>query len=145
MKFIKKNMKFIIIGIVVIVLALIGYVIWLMIPHTYKDLYGDRLDGIDKVKIGDNVLKDIDSDLEKISFVSKVDSNIQGRLINFEIKLSKDASQDIKDEFSKIVIDAFEKEELEFYDIQIFAKNKSFSLIGYKHKTSDKFIWSSSK
>ena len=79
MKFFKKNMKFIIIGVAVIVLAIIIYVVWLMVPHTYKDLYGDRLDGIDKVKLSDNDLANVEDDLKDITGVKKVNSNIQGQ------------------------------------------------------------------
>ena len=145
MKFFKKNMKFIIIGVAVIVLAIIIYVVWLMVPHTYKDLYGDRLDGIDKVKLSDNDLANVEDDLKDITGVKKVNSNIQGRIINFELKTSKNTDQSIKDDLQKTVLDAFEKEELEFYDIQLFVDGDNFSLIGYKHKTSKKFVWTSSK
>lgn len=145
MKFIKKNKKKIIIGLIILFVLLIVYVVWTMLPNSSKSLYGDRLDGIDDVKIADKDLNKIASELEEIDGVKEVNGDIKGRLINFNVKVDDSVSSSISDSLEPIVLDGFNKEELEYYDLQIFINEKEYSIIGYKHKTNDKFVWSNNK
>lgn len=147
MVFIKKHKKKFIIGALVLLVLLLAYAIWTMLPNSSKSLYGDRLDGIEDVEISNSDLSKIDSELEEVEGVEKVSSDIEGRLINFNVGVLEGVETSITDTLSPIIIDAFSKEELEFYDLQLFVngKDENYSVIGYKHKTSDSFVWSNNK
>ena len=61
MKYIKKNKKtFIVIGIFLLFVILLIPVKIALFPNTGKALYGNRLDGIEKVKITDSQLKNVE-------------------------------------------------------------------------------------
>ena len=123
------------------------YLLWSIIPHSYRSLYGDRLDGIEDVKLEQSDLNKVAEKLESKDGVDKASSNLKGRLINFEVTLEKDQGPSTGKELGSTILKAFDKEELEYYDIQLFIDGKSDKLpvIGYKHKTSNKFVWSNNK
>ncbi len=141
----KKHKKKIILGIVILFLLSLIYLILTMLPNSSKSLYGNRLDGIEDVKITDKDLSKIDKKLKEVEGVKEVDSDIKGRLINFNVKVDDGIDLSINDQLEPIITDSFDKEELKYYDLQLFIKNKEKTIIGYKHKTSDKFVWSNNK
>lgn len=147
MKAIKKNKKKILIGVIVLFVLLILYLVWTMLPNSSKSLYGDRLDGIEDVEISDSDLSKIEKALEKENGVASANADIKGRLINFVVKLDEGVDPTIGDTLGSVVVDKFSEEELEFYDFQIFLNGdlEQYPIIGYKHKTSDKFVWSNNK
>ena len=73
---------------------------------------------------------------------------IEGRLINFMITVNDDTSISSSKELSKIVKDNFTESELKFYDIQVYVldsganETSTYPIIGYKHKTTEDFVWS---
>lgn len=147
MKFIKKHKKKFIIGAIALFVLLLAYIIWTMLPNSSKSLYGDRLDGIEDVEITDKNLADVESALEEVDGIKEASSDIKGRLINFSVEVEDGVATSIADTLGPIVIDNFSSEELEYYDLQIFVNGESeeYSVIGYKHKTSDSFVWSNNK
>ena len=144
MKAIKKHKKKILIGVIVLFVLLVLYLIWTMLPNSSKSLYGDRLDGIEDVEVTDSDLSKITKALEKEDGVASADSDIKGRLINFTVQLDDGVDPTIGDTLGSVIIDKFSEEELEFYDLQLFLDGdlEQYPVIGYKHKTSDKFVWS---
>ena len=147
MKKIKKNKKKIVTVLIVLFVLLVIYSIFLMMPNGAKSLYGDRLDGINDVKISQDDLNKVVKKIEKESGIVKAKSNIKGRLINFEISLENDVATSITDTIEPIILKEFSKEEKEFYDFQIFIDGdlEEYPIIGYKHKTADKFVWTNNK
>ena len=149
MKFFKKHKKetiFLMVGIAVFLILLIIFIVMWFSGSNNK--YGTRLDKIDEVPLSDSYLGDIESDISDKSIVSKVSSNIQGKLVNFIITVKDGTSIDDAKKLSSVVKDGFTDDELNFYDLQVFvavSSNKDdtkYPIIGYKHKNNDNFVWS---
>ena len=112
------------------------------------EVYGNRLEGIEKVPVSEGYLNDIEKALKENESVTKATSNIEGRLINFIVTVNDDTSISSAKELSKVVRDNFTESELKFYDIQIYVldsganETSTYPIIGYKHKTTEDFVWS---
>ncbi len=152
MKFFKRHMKesiFLMVFLVIILICLIAFlVMWFGVNG---DRYGTRLDGIKEVPLSDSYLKDITDEVKDESIVSKATVDVKGRLVNFIITINSGTALDDSKKLSTIVEDNFTEDELSFYDIQIFivesgsSEDSKYPIIGYKHKTSDDFVWSNTK
>lgn len=149
MDFIKKHKKESIILITFSAIILICLITFLVMWFGVNgNKYGNRLDGIKAVPLSDSYLKDISDKLGKKSIVSKTTIDVEGRLVNLIITIKNGTAEADAKALSKIVKDNFTKDELAFYDIQIFVvdsgsdKESLYPIIGYKHKTSDDFVWS---
>ncbi len=148
MKFSNKNKKGTIILIVILILLLgLIFIYRFLSPNTGKNEYGDRLKGIEKVEITKQTQKKYVDELEENEKVKKASVDIKGRLINIIITLNSDVSRDKSKELANESLKFFEEEELSYYDIQVYlksddSKNKDYPIIGYKHKSKDKLVWS---
>lgn len=149
MKFFKKHMKesiFLTVFLVIIFTCLITFLI--MWFGGNGDKYGTRLEGIKEVPLSDSYLNEISSAVKDEKTVSKATIDVEGRLVNIIINVKDETSLDDAKKLSGIVKDNFTKDELAFYDIQIFVvdsgtnKESNYPIIGYKHKTSNDFVWS---
>ncbi len=149
MKFFKKHMKesiFLTVFLVIILTCLITFIV--MWFGGNGDKYGTRLDGIKDVPLSDSYLEEISNEVKDEEIVSNATIDLEGRLVNVIITVSDDASIDASKNLSDIVKDNFTEDELAFYDIQIFLVDSGsneesiYPIIGYKHKTSDVFVWS---
>lgn len=149
MNFIKSHLKecilAIIAGLIVIFCGVSFAIMWFA---GGSDVYGNRLDGIEKVKLSENYIKDVIKNLEEKEFVSKATYNLQGRLLSIMITVNDDTNIDDAKNLGKIVIQGFNEEELAYYDLQVFLKDSGtkeesrYPFIGTKHKTSEEFVWS---
>lgn len=149
MKFMKKH-KFETIGTVVFLLLIIFAFIGikeLIYPDTKKDLYGNRLEGIEEVTINQDKLEKIKLELEVNDYVVDVSSNIRGRIINFLIKVELETDLVTSKALVEKIMENFTKEEKEYYDYQVYIdcygneESELYPIIGYKHKTSLNFKW----
>lgn len=147
-EFYKKNKKLtIIVGAIVVLLLLFLLVKGWLFPDFSKSLYGNRLDGIKDVPIEKNQVSTLKTNLTKESFVSNVDYELKGRLVNVEVTLHDGADKAKAKELGNKVLEEFTKEQKEYYDFQLFLTSSDYSInyIGYKHKTSKEFIWSNNE
>ena len=81
MKYVKKNKKtFIAIGIFLLFVILLIPIKIALFPNSGKAIYGDRLDGIEKVKITDSQLSKA-KDTLKDDAVSKVTARVSGKTV----------------------------------------------------------------
>ena len=134
MKYIKKNKKmFIAIGIFLLLVILLIPVKNALFPNTGKAIYGDRLDGIDKVKISNKTLASIEDKLKEES-VTKVSSRISGKTVEIILTVSSDVS-----------LEVFSDAEKKYYDFQVFitkdSESEEFPIIGYRHHSKDSITW----
>lgn len=146
MKFIKKHKKLVIILIIVIILVILALsLIKVLSVDTSKSIYGDRLDGISKVKISDAEKKDLEKDLKSLEEVENVSSHVKGRIIDVYITFKEGTDINHAKEIANKVLEHFDDEEKKFYDIQIFLTTdkeaEGYPKIGYKHKTSEAIVW----
>ena len=149
MKYFKKH-KVELICLIIFVVLLLGCLgVFLMLWFGGSgEVYGNRLEGIEKVPVSEGYLNDIEKALKENESVTKATSNIEGRLINFIVTVNDDTSISSAKELSKVVRDNFTESELKFYDIQIYVldsganETSTYPIIGYKHKTTEDFVGS---
>lgn len=107
-------------------------------------VYGNRLDGIKDVEITDTKKKEIVDFIKEDETLVDASINIQGKIVNISIKVTKEENTiDKMKEKSKGILEKFTKEEIAFYDFQFFIKNEdgNYNLIGYKNKKNGDISW----
>lgn len=147
-KFILKYRIFIVIlfFLVVLVFGFITVNAYLH-PDDENTVYGNRLDGIDKVKISDTKMKEVTTSIDENENITSSKVWVEGRIIKISIVCSdeKNTIEKLEEILDKVVTDSFSDEEKKFYDIEIFVKNEdaNYNLIGYKNKKKDTITWTS--
>lgn len=133
-----------------VLLMLIIIVLAFLVKMTFfsnsgNAVYGNRLDGIEKVKVDSNQKKDIIENLKNDSAVSKATYQLQGKIINIVITVNDDVGLDTAKSLTSKVVEKLDDDQKKFYDIQVFIKKnndaKDFPIIGYKHHNKDDFSW----
>lgn len=145
-KFIKNNKVTTIAFIICVIFVVLVFAIKLtFFPNEGTAIYGDRLDGIEKVEITDKQQKDIIKSLEDKDEVKSADTDIKGRTLNVLITVNDDVELDPAKALTSSVIDNLKKDQTSFYDIQVFISKDNddtrFPIIGYKHQDKDEFSW----
>lgn len=145
MKYIEKNKKtFMAIGIFLLFVILLIPVKNALFPNTGKAIYGDRLDGIDKVKISNKTLASIEDKLKEDS-VTKVSSRVSGRTVEIILTVSSDVSLEVAKGYGDKALEVFSDAEKKYYDFQVFVTKDSesaeFPIIGYRHHGKNKLTW----
>lgn len=153
MNFIKRNIKWII-GILVVLLIFLGLGIWflrLVYPDSHKDLYGDRLKQIDSYKIEDRTITGIKDTIKENSSVLDVSYHASGRILKFQVKTAAETDLgQMKQFLSETLLEKFSDQQKEYYDMQIIIENENAELtaypaMGYKHRTNEVFSWSNNE
>lgn len=144
--FIKNNKVTVVAFIICVIFVVLVFAIKLtFFPNEGTAIYGDRLDGIEKVEITDKQQKDIIKSLEDKGEVKSADTDIKGRTLNVLITVNDDVELDPAKALTSSVIDNLKKDQTSFYDIQIFISKDNddtrFPIIGYKHQDKDEFSW----
>ncbi len=145
MKYIKKNKKtFIVIGIFLLFVILLIPVKIALFPNAGKALYGDRLDGIEKVEITDSQLKKVKTALKDQPIVDAT-ARVSGKTVEIIITVDAEVSLDVAKDIGAKAIEPFKKNQKEYYDFQIFVtkekESEEFPIIGYRHHKLDKITW----
>ena len=114
-------------------------------PDDKLTVYGNRLDGIDKVKITDEKKNEIIKMIKEKAGIKDAKIDIQGKIINVSITASE--KENTKEEMQKLcteILLKFSSEEIKLYDFQFFIKNEdlNYNMIGYKNKISEEISYS---
>lgn len=137
-EFYKRNRVYsilMIVSLVCIVSILVGVIIY-FIGQTTKDKYGNRLDGIESVKISNNKKSELINKISENELVDNVDIDIKGKLIYVNITLKTGKHTD-SEAICQTSLDALTEDEKKFYDIQYIVSNKdknieeNFPVMGY--------------
>lgn len=148
----KKIWKFIVdnrIYIVLLLFILFGGFVFVTMkayldPEDELAVYGNRLEGIEKVTITDTKKNEVIDFIKEDENITDASIMIQGKIINISIKSSnkKNTIDKMKEKGTEI-IGKFSKEEIVFYDFQFFIKNEeaNYNLMGYKNKKKDEISW----
>lgn len=137
--------KGIIIGIVVLIALVVGgvYIKNIISPDESRAIYGDRLDGMDEVKITADTKNKVQEALKEKATSVKV--RVAGKIINITIETKEDVSRDDAKKMGQSAVEVFSEKEAAFYDFQILIKNdnnkEQFPIIGYKHKGKESISW----
>ncbi|MBQ6477707.1 MAG: hypothetical protein IJI43_04685 [Bacilli bacterium] len=150
MEFIKKN-KFACIAIAVflVMILLLVQIKAMFFPDEEHAIYGNRLEGSDKVKISNSKKKTIESSITSDGTAKKATIRVSGRIIEVMITAEPGTSVDAAKGLANIVTRRLTNEEKHFYDIQVFItkdeKSTSFPIIGYKHHKKKNFSWTKNR
>lgn len=114
--------------------------------------YGNRLDGIEEVKLSKSFLKDIKSSLEEDESVLEANVRLQGKIVYVVFEVNNDISKETAKVMASNLLENFSEEELEFYDInylikwtEVIEEEEVISAIaGTKHPLKESITWSKS-
>lgn len=146
MEFIKKHKKGVIIcSIVLLVFVCLFLFLRIFMVDYKKDEYGNRLQGIDKVKISETVISKLETEMKVLDEVENASYRLQGRLIYINLTMKEGVAVDTAKEISNKTLDYFSEKEKAYYDIQVIincAKDtEGYPFMGYKHKSESGFVW----
>ena len=148
MKFIKKHKFTILVVLAFVVLVIIlAFIKNLFFGGSGRPAYGNRLDGIENVKIEEKRYDELEKKLKKNDKVEDANSELTGKIINVIITVKDDTSKKDAKNIGNSVLDEFSKDELSFYDVQVYIKKKDekkndFPIVGYKHHKNKSISWS---
>lgn len=122
-----------------------------------EDKYGNRLDGIEEVKISSSFLKEIETKLKEDENIVEANVRLQGKIIYIVFEVNNDISTDTAKLMASTTLEKFDEEELSFYDISYLikwtkiieteegkTKEEVTAIAGTKHPLKDSITWSKS-
>ena len=134
----------------VVFLAIVRFIILLVIMLELllggsSNKYGDRLDGIDKVKIENKTYDEVKEEVLGTDLVEDVSIRLQGKIVYTTIVLKSDTTSDKAKEIASNTLDNYSEEELSFYDYSFFLEWKGEDgntvITGNKHHNLDAIAW----
>ena len=141
-----KNKGFAIIIALGFILFLILLIIFFqMLIGGSSDKYGNRLDGINKVKISNETFEEVKKEVTDTELVEEVSTRLQGKIVYMTIILKSDTSKDKAKEIASATLDNYSEDELKFYDFSFFLRWKGEEgdtvVTGNKHHSLDSITW----
>ena len=136
-KYIKQHKIVVVAVILLLILIVISFVVKnIFFSNSGNVFYGDRLKGIDEVKITSSEQKEIISKLEEDSAVVSAKYLLKGKIVNIIITVNEDVGTDTA---------SLDNDQKKFYDVQVFIKKSNdssdFPIIGYKQNNKENFAW----
>ena len=145
--FVKKNKLLSILLFLFILIIILGLIaIKVLIFPSYKvSKYGNRLDGIDDVKLTETRVDEVKNSFDAVDGFTVDRFRLSGKIVNIYIKVDGDISIDKVKSSSMKLVSGFSDEELKYYDFQVFVTgpegNDKYPMIGYKNKNSEGMDW----
>lgn len=147
-KFIKEHYILVIIGFLVILFLVFIFIGFRKMYFTSNgDVYGNRLEGIEKVPIKDDVLDKAKKELFDSEKVENVTIRLQGKIVYFTIDYKEDVSIDQAKEIATKTLTEFTEEQKKFYDFSYFLTQSkvkdsdSYPTMGNKHPKNATIAW----
>lgn len=145
MNFIKRNKSIIIAIVIFLILVLVLFQLkTIFFPNTGKAIYGNRLDGIENVKISSETFNNVKSMLEGEG-VSNVSTRLSGKLVKIFITANDEVDVETAKTYGSKVLEAFSEAEKKYYDFQIYiqktGESTQFPIVGYKHHNKESISW----
>lgn len=134
---------------IILLLSLVLLVILIIIFVTLlvggsANKYGNRLEGIEKVKIDEDTYDGIEEELLDTDKVESSSVRLQGRNIYTTIVLKSDTSLDDAKALAMNTLDNYKEEELSYYDFSFFLKwpgEEDIVITGNKHHDLTEISW----
>ena len=131
---------------VLILIAIIAAILVLKDTVMFDEseaIYGNRTDGIKKVKLTTEQVEKIKADLKDQT--EKVEVKNEGMMINFIIYTKPEIDLATAKSMADTALATLTDEQKSFFDVQALIDNKSnqdqFPIIGYKHKSRSGYTW----
>ena len=134
-----------IVSIICIISILVGVVLYFL-GQTSKDKYGNRLEGLEKVKISEKKYKELESKITEKELVNKTTIDIKGKLIYIDFVLEGGKHTDAES-IAQSILELFTEDEKKYYDIQFIVENlnkeeeDNFPIMGYIKKGNSVIKW----
>lgn len=152
-KFFKEHRIFtMLMAIVVVCLVLI---ITVLINVFYmgngSNKYGNRLEGIENVKISSSKLSDFENNVANNDKVKNVEIRVQGKIIYITMQIEPGVKLEEAEGIALKSLENFSEEESAFYDFNITLKQNStensdgFIISGAKNKNGTGLIWNNNR
>lgn len=142
---------------IVLGLSLILFIIMLIIFISLffgngNGKYGNRLEGIDDVKLSSSFLDEVESSLDDDDSIVNSNVRLQGKIVYINFEVNGDVSVERAKEIASLSLDKFSEEELNFYDFSFLIKwtveteegNSVKVIAGTKHPLKESIAWSNS-
>lgn len=155
LKFLKKHIVLLIVVFIILITAItmLFIVRSILLSGNEGTLYGNRLDGIEKVEIKSDVLNKIIEDMKTKENVKSASHRLEGKVLHFMVDVTSATTLDDAKTLVTPVLASLNSEVQSFYDIEIIItcsedENKEeteeksiYPIMGYKHRTSSEFVW----
>ena len=148
-KFFKENRTLFILMVVAIVCIIVSIV--LLFKYFYfgngGSNYGDRLEGIENVRISDDKQREVASKIDENELVNHTDVNITGKRVDIRIVFNEKASLVDAQGVALKSLDNFSDEEKSFYDFEFTLKQdatektEGFLIMGAKNVNGSNLVW----
>lgn len=143
-----NNKVLIVLGIILIIcLIAIITVTFSFFLGGNKGVYGDRLNGIDKHPVTNNIKNEYKTSLESEKSVTKVSIDTKGKIIYIIINFASDTSLEDAKNLAASSIEKLNEDILSFYDIDFTLKceksenSEGFTILGAKNVAGSGLIW----
>ena len=109
--------------------------------------YGDRLQGIENVKIDDNKINDVKSSIQLEDKVSSVSMNVNGKIIYIKINFNNNATLVEAQSIAVKSLEKFSDDEKKFYDFEFTLyqdsteQKEGFRIMGAKNVNGSNLVW----
>lgn len=145
-KWIKKNTGlFIVLLLTLVLLIFISVIFVKLLVSNSSNKYGNRLDGIDEVKISNETYDGVEKELIDTGLVEEASVRLQGRIIYTTIVLKNETGVDTAKELAGNTLDNYDEDELKYYDYSFFLKwegeEEDKVITGNRHHDLDKIAW----
>ena len=144
MKFVRKHRYLVLIGLIIIAVILALLILKDTVSFDESTaVYGNRLDGIEKVEITKEQKEQVKDVLKDKT--ESVTVRVAGKLVNVVIKTNGDVSLEDAKGMGPTVLGIFTDEQKAFYDFQFLISNSEnetqFPIIGYMQHSRDVITW----
>ena len=143
---IKKNIGLtIVLGLTFVLLIILTAIFINLLAGGSSNKYGNRLEGIEEVKIAGDVFDGVETELVDSGLVEEASVRLQGKIVYTTIVLKGDTTVDKAKELAGATLDNYSAEELGFFDFSYFLKwngEESDTVItGNKHHNLEAIAW----
>lgn len=136
-------------GLALILFIIVFIILISLFVTTGKGTYGDRLDGIEGVKLSDSFLNEVKTSLEENDNIESANVRLQGKIVYIEFQAKSGVNTDAVKSISDEVLEKFSEDELKFYDFSFIVKwvnetddgEKTTAIEGYKHHNKTVISW----
>ena len=136
-------------GLALILFIIVFIILISLFITTGKGTYGDRLDGIEDVKLSDSFLNEVKTSLEENDNIESANVRVQGKIVYIEFQAKIGVSTDAVKSISDVILERFSEDELKFYDFSFIVKwvnetddgEKTTAIEGYKHHNKTVISW----
>lgn len=143
---VKNKAYAVIVGMSLILLIILLIILFELLLGGSSNKYGNRLDGIEDVKISNEVFDKVKSKIDDSSLAEESSTRIQGKIVYTTITLKNDTNKDKAKELAASTLSEYTEDELKYYDFSFFLRwkgeEKDIVVTGNKHHNLDEITWS---